>query len=59
MELETDARLEDLPAAVAGVPGCLQIGMAHLTPEQRQLFEAEPNLLLRPPDTEAEDLPRG
>jgi hypothetical protein len=48
MELETEARLEDLPAAVAGVLGCLEVGMGHLTPKQRRDWEtdADPNLLL-------------
>lgn len=40
---------QELSASVEGILGCIEVGLAHLSPEQRQLYDtdAEPNLLLQ------------
>lgn len=49
---------EDISGSLQGILGCLEVGLAHLTPEQRRLYEndAQPNLLLAPLE---EDVPGG
>ncbi len=39
---------EELSASLQGIVGCLEVGLAHLTPDQRRLWESDvqPNLLM-------------
>lgn len=39
---------EELSASAQGILGCIEVGLAHLTPEQRRLWEsdAQSNLLM-------------
>lgn len=41
---------EDISGSLQGILGCLEVGLAHLSSEQRQLYDndAEPDLLLAP-----------
>lgn len=59
MDLDQGDLEHDVSGALQGLLGCLTVGLAHLTPEQRRLYDddAEPNMLLTPVEQHA-DLPK-